>query len=93
MDSIIQKENCCFVCGETKNLHTHHIFFGTAKRQLSEKYGLTIRLCVWHHTSSMGIHCNKEMDDDIKAMAQTKAMNYYNWSLEDWMKIFRRNYL
>mgnify|MGYP007101833209 CR=1 FL=1 len=36
--SIIQKNKECYITHSTYNLHKHHIFEGTANRQLSEKY-------------------------------------------------------
>ena len=94
MNSIIQTNKFCWVCGVSKNIMLHHIFYGSAKRQLSDKYGLTIYLCGYHHNlSKQGIHQNKELDNRVKAMAQEKAMEYYGWSVEDFIKIFRRNYL
>lgn len=94
MDSILQKEKRCLVCGTQYNLMIHHVFFGTGKRALSDKYGLTVMLCGHHHNLSReGVHQNKELDNEIKAMAQRKAMEHYGWSEEDFIKIFRRNYL
>ena len=51
MKSIIQDESKgqCFLCvmldSDTSRKYTekHHIFFGSANRKLSEKYGLTVR--------------------------------------------------
>ena len=93
MDSIIQNVKECYVCGCKNDLHSHHIFYGIGKRKLSEQYGLKIWLCSKHHNmSDLGIHFNKPLDNMIKELAQVKAMNYYKWSMDDWMKIFRRNY-
>ena len=93
MDSIIQKERCCYVCGSRGLLHSHHVFMGS-KRQLSEKYGLKIWLCPSdHNMSDKGIHFNPPLDARVKKMAQEKAMDHYGWSKEDFIKIFRRNYL
>lgn len=93
MNSIIQQTRECYVCGCKGILHSHHIF-GAGKRPLSEKYGLKIWLCPKHHNmSDLGIHFNKPLDNLVKELAQTKAMNYYNWTIDDWMKIFRRNYI
>lgn len=92
MQSIIQDIKECYVCGCKGVLHCHHIF-GGAKRKLSEEYGLKLWLCPKHHNmSDDGIHFNKPLDNLVKELAQVKAMNYYSWSLDDWMKIFRRNY-
>ena len=94
MNSIIQQDKSCYVCGSRSNLELHHCIYGMGKRKLADKYGLTIYLCHKHHTGSdSAIHFNKPLDNLVKELAQTKAMNYYNWTIEDWMKIFRRNYV
>ena len=93
MDSIIQNVKECYVCHSRGLLHSHHIYAG-GKRQLSEKYGLKIWLCPSdHNMSDRGIHFNPMLDSQVKAMAQRKAMEHYGWSEEDFIKIFRRNYL
>lgn len=94
MDSIIQNVKECYICKWKRNLELHHCIYGTGKRALSDKYGLVIWLCQDHHRlGKFAVHNFKPLDDSIKAMAQHKAMDYYGWSEEDWMKIFRRNYL
>lgn len=93
MESILQDYKECYVCQSQNKLHAHHVFYGVGKRALSDKYKLIIWLCPIHHNmSDSGIHFNKELDNSIKALSQIKAMQYYKWSLDDWMKIFRRNY-
>lgn len=90
--SIIQTVKRCAVCHTTLDLHRHHIFAGS-DRALSEKYGLTVWLCARHHNmSSEGVHNNIALDRKLKAIAQRRAMKHYGWSVEDWLKIFRRNY-
>ena len=69
--------------------------FGGSNRSKSEKYGLTIYL---HHSKchifgKRAIHNDAEMNRAIKAMAQEKAMQHYGWSIEDFIKIFGKNYL
>lgn len=92
--SIMQTEKQCYITGRTDNLHEHHVFFGTGKRKLSEKYGLKIWLVgELHNMSDEGVHFNKELDLQIKKMAQEKAMEYYGWSVEDFIKIFGRSYI
>jgi hypothetical protein len=68
--SIIQNSKECYVCGTTYNLHDHHIIFGTSNRKNSEKYGLKVWLCLEHHTGSAGVHQNREMDLNLKKVAQ-----------------------
>lgn len=90
--SIIQKEHECIVCRSMYNIHKHHVFYGTANRKLSEKYGLTVYLCSRHHNGSdYGVHFNKELDTRLKRLAQEKFEKTH--SREEFMQIFGRNYL
>lgn len=90
--SIVSNEKCCLVCSTTHNLHRHHIFFGTGKRMLSEKYGCWCYLCGVHHNlSNAGVHFNKELDNELKEMTQKKFIEVYPDL--DFLKIFGKNYL
>lgn len=92
--SIIQSEKVCYITGTPYNLHEHHIFEGTGTRQLSEKYGLKVWLRAdWHNMADYGVHFNKELDLELKRMAQQKAMEYYGWDTETFIKKFGRNYI
>ncbi len=94
MKSIIQDRKECYVTGSTPDLHEHHIFFGTGSRRLSEKYGLKVWLRPdWHNASDYGVHSDKDFEIKLKQMAQKKAMEHYGWSVEDFIKIFGRNYI
>lgn len=53
--SIIQKKKECIICNSL-NVEEHHVFFGTANRKLSEKYGLKVYLCAEHHRGTRGVH-------------------------------------
>ena len=97
MDSVIQKNKSkCFLCGggAFESLDRHHCFEGS-NRKNSEKYGLVVWL--HHHKCHLygdnAVHNNIEVARALKAEAQRKAMKHYNWSMEDWLKIFRKNYL
>lgn len=91
--SIIQKDKECFITKSTYNLHEHHVFEGSC-RQLSEKYGLKIWLRAdWHNMSDYGIHFNKKLDLKVKKEVQKTAMQKYNWTTEDFIRIFGKNYL
>lgn len=92
MKSIIQSEKECFVCGTEYNLHEHHIFEGTGRRKQSEKYGMKVWLCGRHHNlSNEGVHFNKELDLQIKRIAQRKFEETH--SREDFIKCFGRNFI
>jgi hypothetical protein len=40
-----------------------------------------------------GVHFDKTLDNKIKAEAQRKAMDHYNWSVDDFIKRFGRSYI
>lgn len=85
-------ERKCLVCGSTYNTHIHEVFFGTANRKLSIKYGLCVCLCARHHNmSNEGVHYNKALDTKLKVFAQKKFNEVYPDL--DFRKIFGKNYL
>lgn len=90
MKSIIQEEKECYICFCQNNLERHHIF-GASNRKHSEKYGLTVYLCKKHHTGKNGVHNNKQMALAIKRVGQRAFEKRH--SREEFMQIFRRNYL
>ena len=98
MESILQKDQTkCFLCKQNANgdpLDKHHCFFG-ALRNKSEKYGLTVYL---HHNrchifGENAVHKNARINRKLQAFAQKKAMQEYDWSVEDFIKEFYKNYL
>lgn len=94
MKSILQKKKRCLICHTELNLHRHHVFEGTGRRKISEKYGLTVYLCAKdHNMSDESVHFNSELDLALKQAAQKKAMEHYGWTIEDVIKIIGKNYL
>ena len=93
MKSIIQDDMECLVCGTIYKLHRHHIFYGTANRKQSEKYGCWCYLCARHHNmSDVGVHFNHELDLKIKRMCQKKWEEIYG-DREEFIKTFGKSYL
>ena len=93
MRSVIQEEKECYVCGTRTNLHSHHIFPGKPNRQLSEKRGLKVWLCLHHHTGSNdAVHNNKELDLHLKRKAQKMYEEMYG-TRDEFIQEFGRNYL
>lgn len=92
MKSIIQKEKRCIVC-HNSNIEEHHIFFGTANRKFSEKYGLKVYLCYEHHRGTRGVHGRdgKNLDTYLKELAQTRFEQKEN--RERFIQIFGKSYL
>lgn len=93
--SIIQRrDNECFICGKAYPLHTHHVFYGAGLRKISDKYGLTVRLCPdCHLHGPHAVHRDPDTDRFLKRLGQEAYMEVYNASVEDFRKIFRKNYL
>ena len=98
MKSIIQKDReHCFICGRNARagywgLDEHHVFFGRGFRTLSEEYGLKVYLC--HDSCHLnGVHKNATLNRKVQAVVQKRAMQYYGWTIDDFRKIFGRNYI
>ena len=91
MESIIQKERECYICGTTLNLESHHIMHGTSNRKNSEMYGLKVWLCHRHHTGDEGVHFKKDLDLMLKQTAQKEFEKTH--TREEFMTIFGRNWL
>lgn len=73
--------------------HKHHIF-GAYNRNKSEEYGLFVYLTPeMHNMSNKGVHFNRAFDLQLKRIAQATAMEYYDWSMSDWLLLFGKNYL
>lgn len=92
MNSIFTDERYqqrCVHCGKGNNLHRHHIYPGSF-RNASEKYGLTIYLCFNCHDQ---IHRDPQMMKTYQNYYQRLAMNYYHWSIEDWIQNIGKNFL
>lgn len=97
MKSIVQPDKTqCFLCGKNAQadyfgLDEHHVY-GGPNRKLSERYGLKVYLC--HHTCHLhGVHANAGLARQLKAKVQQIAMNHYQWSVDDFRRIFGKNYL
>lgn len=71
MESIITTDmEHCFIC-KTAPAEIHHIIFGTANRDLSDKFGLVVPLCAKHHrTGNHAVHKYKAADLYFKRLAQ-----------------------
>ena len=78
----------CYLCGSSYNLTWHEIFRG-ANRRNSMKFGFCLRLC---------LNCHEEKQEDIifNDFWHRQAQLYFEehiGSREEFLKIFRRNYL
>lgn len=89
---IVDRLDRCLICKTYLDIHKHEIFFGTANRKLSIKYGLVVPLCGRHHNmSNEGVHFNRKLDLKLKQQGQ-KAFEYHYPDL-DFIKIFGKSFL
>ena len=74
--------------------HRHEVFFGTANRQKSIEDGLVVFLePAMHNMSSSGVHFNRKFDLYLKQIAEQAWCEYYNKTIDDFIKEYGRNYL
>lgn len=76
--------------------HRHEVFFGTANRKKSIKYGLVVFIRPEdHNMSEYGVHNRKghEFDMHLKKLGQERAMDEYAWTTEEFIEIFGRSYI
>ena len=72
--------------------HRHEVF-GGANRQHSIEDGLVIFLLPeMHNMSDKGIHFNKEFREYAQKIAQKTWMEYYNKTIDDFIKRYGKNY-
>lgn len=92
--SILQQDDdVCFLCGGYGATEWHHIF-GGANRKKSEHYGLKVRLhhdC--HNEPPEGVHFNKDKMQYLHEEGQKAAIKKYGWSIDEFRRIFGKNYL
>ena len=97
MKSIIQEDReHCFICGRNARadywgLDEHHVY-GGCNRKTSEKYGLKVYIC--HDSCHLnGVHKDANLNRRVQAIVQKQAMQYYGWTLQEFIRIFRKNYM
>lgn len=94
-----KKDRTCFLCMMLHNddswkevLHEHHVIFGWANRRISERYGLKVYLCIYHHEEGPeAIHRNDEISDMVQAYAQRAFEKRF--PEKNFREIFGRNYI
>lgn len=87
----------CWLCGRNGNgdrLEVHHIF-GGSRRPLSDMYGLTVCLCGnrCHRMGMYSVHRNAKTMQLLHEYGQRKATQEQGWSVDEFVKVFGKNYL
>lgn len=89
----ITKYGVCWRCHKELPTERHEVF-GGARRSKSKSLGLWLDLCAeCHRTGLRAVHQSKEVADRLKSITQQKAMLYYDWDTEEWLKRFYKNYI
>ncbi len=94
-----KKDRTCYLCmmlhgddSMKEVLQEHHVFRGNANREMSERYGLKVYLCLNHHlTSTEAVHRNRKVE--ILLWKEGKRAFQKKYPDIDFMKIFSRSYL
>lgn len=68
--SILQTERTCLICGSPQT-ETHHVFFGTSNRKISDREGFIAFLCPEHHRGEYSPHHDRDIDLWLKKRCQT----------------------
>ena len=80
-----------------KELEKHHIMFGFSgkDREYSEKYGLWVWLCPYHHREAPeSVHKDKKVNLLLRRIAQKAfEIEHAPDGYQKWMELFRENYL
>ena len=91
--SLIQINKECYVCGTTKGLHRHHIFYGSNRRK-SEADDCVVYLCFYHHNgSNKGVHFNRALDLELKRKCERAWINVHKATVKDFINRYGKNYL
>lgn len=94
--SIMQDDERCYLCGQYGgDRMDRHEVFGGAFRDKSKRLGLWVLL---HHDpchvyGKHAVHQDAEVNRRLKAEAQQAAMEYYHWTVADFIREFGKNYL
>lgn len=81
----------CIICGSPYT-QIHHIFGGTARRKISDRYGFVVPLCQEHHTGRTGVHQNRDLDLKLKREAQEYYEQHYG-SRTDFIQEFGKGWI
>lgn len=91
-ESLLSKTKKCYICGAL-NVEKHHVFFGTAKRRISDTEGCWLWLCPEHHRGASGIHFDKKLSRKIQMKCEQEWISRNKSDEEGFRRMFGRNYI
>lgn len=93
MNSILQSDKKCYICGLYHPLECHHIFF-SANRKISEQQGFKVWLCAEHHRGTIGVHgkYGHALDIRLKQECERKYIKLGH-TKKEFINLIGKNYL
>ena len=73
-ESLLSRTKKCYICGAL-NVEKHHVFFGTAKRRISDTEGCWLWLCPERHRGASGVHSNNKLSRRIQIECELEWIN------------------
>lgn len=89
LNSILQNEKKCFICGKQTELDCHHCLSGSSNRKNSEEDGLKMWLCRDCHRK---VHNNRDIELQIKQLAQRRWEEEYG-DRQDFISRYGKSWL
>lgn len=90
IDVFAELDKACFFCGKRGDLARHEVFHGS-NRTRSKNLGCWVYLCPECHTK---LHSkDPALDRQLKQIGQRKAMEWYDWTIEDFRERFGKSYV
>lgn len=91
-ESLLSRTKRCYICGAI-DVEKHHIFFGTAKRRISDTEGCWLWLCPEHHRGSSGVHSDNNLSRRIQIKCEQEWIRRNKSDEEGFRRVFGRNYI
>jgi hypothetical protein len=91
---ITDNYDVCFVDGcYNRPDHEHHLIFGNGRRELSEKYGLKIPICLEHHRWCHELSWKHTVFAESMKILGQLAFERVHGDEDDFKRIFGRSYV
>ena len=92
--SILQEDDCCYLCGRRdRKLDRHEVFPGSYRQKCKED-GLWVLLChVPCHEGRDGAQYNHVIRRKLAEIAQRRAMETYGWDTAMFRSRYGKNFL
>lgn len=91
MESKIDGQKMCFLCGSAANLERHHCLHGSGRRKLAEEDGLWVWLCRYCHNE---IHFGQNSSIPDRMLIEAAQVVYEkNHTRKEFIERYGKNWL